>query len=79
MAVFRGGIALGAFAYGFWIFIRTILFGVEVPGYASLICLILFFGGLNLFGIGILDEYVGRTYIESKQRPVYVIREIYEN
>ncbi|MBR2207702.1 MAG: glycosyltransferase family 2 protein [Synergistaceae bacterium] len=76
---FGGFIAFSAFAYGFWILIRTLIFGVDVPGYASLICLILLFGGLQLFGIGILGEYLGRTYIESKQRPVYIIREVYEN
>ncbi len=52
---------------------------VELPGYASQLCLILLFGSLQLLGIGILGEYLGRTYIESKQRPVYIIREIYEN
>ena len=78
--LYLGGlIALSAFAYGLWIFIRTLIFGVDLPGYASLICLILLFGGLQLFGIGILGEYVGRTYIESKQRPVYIVREVYEN
>lgn len=73
-----GGISICAFLYGFWIFIRTIIFGVELPGYASQLCLILLFGGLQLLGIGILGEYLGRTYIESKQRPVYIVREIYE-
>ena len=78
--LYLGGlIALSAFAYGLWIFIRTLIFGVDLPGYASLICLILLFGGLQLFGIGILGEYVGRTYIESKRRPVYIVREVYEN
>jgi len=74
-----GGISICAFVYGFFIFIRTILFGIELPGYASLLCLTLFFGGSQMLGIGILGEYVGRTYIESKQRPVYIIREIYES
>jgi len=73
-----GGISICAFLYGFYILTRTILFGIDVPGYASLVCLILLFGGFQMLGIGILGEYVGRTYIESKQRPVYIIREIYE-
>lgn len=69
--------ALGAFLYGLFIFLRTLILGVELPGYASQICLILFLGGLQLLGIGILGEYLGRTYIESKRRPVYVVRELY--
>lgn len=74
-----GGISICSFLYGFWIFIRTIIFGIELPGYASQLCLTLLFGGLQLLGIGILGEYLGRTYIESKQRPVYIIREVFEN
>ncbi|MCR4817445.1 MAG: glycosyltransferase family 2 protein [Fretibacterium sp.] len=70
--------ALGAFLYGLFIFLRTLIFGVDLPGYASQICLILFLGGLQLLGIGILGEYLGRTYIESKHRPIYVVRELYE-
>ncbi|MBQ3626729.1 MAG: glycosyltransferase family 2 protein, partial [Synergistaceae bacterium] len=72
-------IALSAFIYGLYIFIRTLILGIDVPGYASLVCLILFFGGLQLIGIGILGEYLGRTYIESKRRPVYIVREVYGN
>lgn len=69
--------ALGAFLYGLFIALRTLILGVDVPGYASQLCLILFFGGLQLIGIGILGEYLGRAYIESKRRPVYVVREVY--
>jgi glycosyltransferase involved in cell wall biosynthesis len=67
-------VSLSAFCYGLFIFFRTLIQGVELPGYASSICLILFFGGLQLLGIGILGEYIGRTYMESKQRPVYIVR-----
>jgi glycosyltransferase involved in cell wall biosynthesis len=71
-------ISLCAFCYGTFIFLRTLIFGVELPGYASSICLILLFGGLQLLGIGILGEYIGRTYIESKQRPVYIVRSTFQ-
>ena len=70
-------ISFSAFTYLAYIFMRTLIFGIDVPGYASIICLILFFGGLNLIGIGLLGQYVGRTYMESKRRPVYIVRKVY--
>jgi polyisoprenyl-phosphate glycosyltransferase len=59
------------------VFIRTLLFGIELPGYASLMIVILFFGSLNLISLGLVGEYIGRIYIESKQRPIYIIRNKY--
>lgn len=70
-----GVIAFSAIAYACFVVVRTIIWGVEVPGYSSLITSILFLGGLQLLSLGILGEYVGRIMIESKQRPIYVIRE----
>ena len=67
-----------AFIYGNIIFWRTIFFGVDLPGYASLLVAIVFFGGLQLIGIGVIGEYLGRTYIEAKRRPTYLIRHIYK-
>ncbi len=61
--------------YGFWIILKTLLFGVDIPGYASLLTAVLFLGGIQLMGIGVLGEYVGRIYSESKQRPIYIIRQ----
>ena len=75
---FGSRVSLGAFCYGLFIFSKTLIQGIELPGYASSICLILFFGGLQLLGIGILGEYLGRTYIESKQRPVYIVRSCFQ-
>lgn len=69
--------ALVTFAYLVFIVIRTMIYGIDVPGYASLLVAILFFGSLQLVSIGILGEYIGRIYTESKQRPVYVIRQAY--
>ena len=74
-----GAVSFCAFCHGVFIFFRTMIYGVELPGYASLICLILFFGGLQMLGIGILGEYVGRTYVESKRRPSYIVRDFYRN
>lgn len=72
-------IACMSFLYGIDIAVKTVIFGIDLPGYASLVCLILLFGGLQLIGIGILGEYLGRTYIESKRRPVYIVRKVYES
>lgn len=70
--------ALIAFAYAGYIVVRTLFFGVDVPGYASLLVSVMFLGGVQLIGIGILGEYLGRTYIEAKRRPTYLVRRIYE-
>ena len=66
-----------AFIYGIFIIGLVLIRGVDVPGYASLLVAILLLGGVQLIGIGVLGEYVGRIYAESKQRPVYVIRRIF--
>lgn len=63
--------------YLIFIVTRTLIYGVDVPGYASLLVTILFFGSLQLVSVGILGEYIGRIYTESKQRPVYVVRRIH--
>lgn len=70
-------IAFLAFTYGSLIMVRTLLMGVDVPGYASLLTIVLFFGGIQLLSIGVLGEYVGRLFIEAKGRPVYVVDVIY--
>jgi glycosyltransferase involved in cell wall biosynthesis len=70
-------VAFVAFTYGLFILLEALLLGGDVPGYPSLMTSIAFLGGLQLVGIGMLGEYVGRMYIESKQRPVYIIRETY--
>ncbi|MDR2180111.1 MAG: glycosyltransferase family 2 protein [Synergistaceae bacterium] len=72
-------ISLGAFCYDMFIFLKTLILGVALPGYTSSVCMILFFGGLQLLGIGILGEYIGRTYMESKQRPIYIVRSCFQN
>ncbi|MHB1059065.1 MAG: glycosyltransferase family 2 protein [Rhodanobacter sp.] len=64
-------------AYLLFIVIRTMVYGIDVPGYASLLVSVLFFGSLQLLSIGILGEYIGRIYMESKQRPVYVVRQVH--
>lgn len=71
-------LAVGALFYGLVIVVRTLVYGVDQPGYASMMAVILFFNGVTLIGIGILGEYVSRIFIESKQRPLYVVRKVYE-
>lgn len=65
-----------SFLYGAWIILRTLLLGVDTPGYASTIVVVLFLGGIQLIGIGVIGEYVGRIYMESKRRPVFVIESV---
>lgn len=73
-----GGIgALATVSYAIFVVARTLLYGVDVPGYASLLVAVLFFGSLQLIGLGMLGEYIGRIYIESKHRPLYLIRKQY--
>ncbi|MEM1401937.1 MAG: glycosyltransferase family 2 protein [Pseudomonadota bacterium] len=74
MATWLGlGTSFAAFAYGLFFFVRTLLLGNPVPGYPSLIVIILFLGGVQLVCLGIIGEYLARTYDESKRRPLYVI------
>ena len=66
-------ISLLSFLYGSFIVLRTLILGVDLPGYASLLTTILFLGGVQLIGIGVLGEYIGRIYMEAKRRPSYIV------
>jgi len=68
-------VSAGAFAYGMWTIVKTLLFGNPVPGYPSLLVVILFLGGVQLLALGILGEYVGRMFDESKGRPLYLVNQ----
>lgn len=70
-----GLISLLAFFYGSWMIIQTLLWGNAVRGYPSLLVSILFLGGIQLIGIGILGEYIGRIYLEVKKRPRYLLKD----
>lgn len=67
--------AAGAFVYGAIIITKTLIFGADMPGYPSLMVVILFLGGIQLISIGIIGEYLGRTFNESKNRPLYFVDE----
>ncbi len=67
--------ALFAFLFGLWVLAKALWFGDPVPGYPSLMVVVLFLGGLQLMALGVIGEYLGRMYVESKQRPLYLIDE----
>lgn len=76
-ATYLGGFtAIGAILYLIFVIIQKLFIGIDVPGYASIIVLLLFFSSMQLFCIGIIGEYVGRTFEQSKGRPVYIAKEI---
>ncbi|GAA0486756.1 glycosyltransferase family 2 protein [Salinibacillus aidingensis] len=68
-------ISIGAFIYMFVIIFKTIFFGEPVSGYPSLMSVILFLGGIQLLSLGVIGEYLGRIFNETKQRPVYLVQE----
>ena len=67
---------VAAVFYLIWVLLEKLIWGIDVPGYATIIVLILFFGCVQLFCIGIIGEYVGRTFEQSKDRPVYIAKEV---
>jgi glycosyltransferase involved in cell wall biosynthesis len=67
--------SLAAFAFGVWIVVRTLLWGDPVAGWPSLMVVIALLGGLQLMALGIIGEYLGRLYLEAKQRPLYIVDE----
>jgi glycosyltransferase involved in cell wall biosynthesis len=68
-------IALLSLAYAIFLAVRTSLFGIDVPGYASIMVATLFLGGVQLISLGVLGEYIGRILVETKQRPIYIVRQ----
>ena len=67
---------VGAVLYLISVLLEKLIKGIDVPGYATIIVLILFFGSVQLFCTGIIGEYVGRTFEQSKKRPVYLAKEV---
>lgn len=70
--------AICALMYGLFIVGRTLFMGNTVPGYASLFFAVTFFGSIQIISIGMLGEYIGRIYMETKQRPIYLVRKIHQ-
>ena len=69
--------AVVALIYALFIMLRTLILGNEVPGYASIFVAVTFFGSVQLISIGVLGEYIGRIYMETKQRPIYLVRKFH--
>ena len=76
-ATITGGVtAVAAFLYLLAVILEKLVWGIDVPGYATIIVLILLLGGIQLVCIGIIGEYVGRTFEQTKDRPIYIAKEI---
>ena len=72
-------ISICAFLWMAWVIVKTLMFGDEVAGYPSLVTILLFVSGIQLLCLGLIGEYLGRTYQESKARPHYLVRRIHQN
>lgn len=78
LATYVGTIcAFLALVYMFLVFLQKLMFGIDVPGHATVVTLILFMGGAQLFFLGILGEYISKMYIQEKKRPIYITKETY--
>ena len=71
-------VCLAAFVFVVVVLVKTLAFGDPVGGWPSMMCVILFLGGVQLLCIGILGQYLSKTYLEAKRRPVYLVRETEE-
>ena len=79
MAAYLGFlVSMLAFLYAIWLIIRTMVFGNSVNSYPSLMVILLFRGGVQLMALGVIGEYLGRIYEESKRRPVYLVRQVWD-
>lgn len=77
IAAYVGGFAsLAAMIYLVMVIAEKLIWGIDVPGYATTIALVLLLGGIQLFCLGIMGEYIGKIFEQSKQRPIYIAKEI---
>lgn len=67
--------AVLSIVYLMFVVLKKLLLGIDVPGYATIVVLMLFLGGMQLFSLGILGEYISKIYIQSKNRPLYILKE----
>jgi glycosyltransferase involved in cell wall biosynthesis len=71
-------VSLLSFLYAAFLIFRTLFLGVDTPGYASIMVVVLFLGGVQLISLGVIGEYLGRVFVEVKQRPVYLVDRVYQ-
>ncbi|MCC8022463.1 MAG: glycosyltransferase family 2 protein [Clostridiales bacterium] len=71
-------VSIGSIVYMLVVIVQRLFFDQSVPGYATTVVLVLFLGGVQLFALGIIGEYLARTYVETKRRPIYIVREVME-
>jgi len=69
--------AFAAFVFGVFVFVKAVFYGDVVRGYPTLLLVILFLGGVQLMALGMIGEYLGRLYMEAKQRPLYLVEELH--
>jgi hypothetical protein len=67
--------AFASIIYLFVVVLQKLIFGIDVPGYATIVVLVLFLGGMQLFCLGILGEYLSKIYVQVKNRPIYILKE----
>ena len=80
MAAFLGGLtSVASLLYLIVVILEKLIAGIDIPGYATIIVLILFLGGIQLFCLGIIGEYLGKTFEQSKNRPIYIAKEILDH
>lgn len=72
-------VSLFAFLYILFLVVRTVFFGSDVAGYPSIMAAVLFIGGVQLLSLGIIGEYIGRIFVETKQRPLYFVEEYHKS
>ena len=68
-------VSVCAFLYMIYVFCKALIYGDPVQGYPTLVILVLFLGGIQLLSLGIIGEYIGRIYNETKNRPDYIVRQ----
>lgn len=80
IATFTGVIvSVASLSYAMWVVIKTLLFGISIPGWSTLVSAVLFLGGIQLIAIGVLGEYIGHIFMEVKNRPLYIISKVHDS